>query len=83
MLLKNLEESITAKFPTSIADAAHLLGSAARSVASVGLAEAAFSIEAMAGRNDFEAIESAYPALRQDVELLAHSLTKFRNGKLN
>jgi HPt (histidine-containing phosphotransfer) domain-containing protein len=82
-LLKNLEESVISQSQAGIADAAHLLGSAARSLASSEIANAAFSIEAMAERNEFDAIEDAYHALRAEVERLGYSLTKFRNGKLN
>jgi len=79
-LLKSLEESTAAKDLKGAADTAHLLASAARSLAASRAAEMALTIEAMARRAEFEGIESACHSLRQEVEQLADQLKKFRTG---
>ena len=78
-LLKSLDESIATRSQLNAADNAHLLGSAARSLAAQRVADAAFAIEAMARRNEFEGLESRYDALSQDAERLVQALTKFRS----
>jgi HPt (histidine-containing phosphotransfer) domain-containing protein len=78
-LLRSLAKSIAAKDPNGAADSARLLGGAARNLAARRVAEMAFAIEAMARRTEFAGIESAYHALRQEVERLAEALKKFRS----
>lgn len=80
-LLRSLAKSIAAKDPSGTADSAHLLGGAARNIAAKGIAEAALTIEVMAHRNEFDSIENAYHALRQEIERLAEALKKFRGGQ--
>jgi HPt (histidine-containing phosphotransfer) domain-containing protein len=79
-LLRSLGKSISAKDLKGAADKAHLLGWAAGNLAARGVAETAFTIEAMARRTQFEGIESAYHSLRQEVERLAEVLKKFRRA---
>lgn len=79
-LLRKLAKSIASKDPKGTADTAHLLGGAARNLGATRVAETALSIEMMARRTEFAGIESAYYALRQQVERLAEALKKFRSG---
>jgi HPt (histidine-containing phosphotransfer) domain-containing protein len=78
-LLTSLRESIAARAKYNAADTAHLLGSAARGLAAQRVADAAFAIEAMVRRNEFEGIEDHYQALSQDAGRLVEVLNKFRS----
>ena len=82
-LLNSLRESIAAKNLISAADTAHLLWSAARSLSSPGVAEAASALEIMARGKELENIDGAYHALRQEIRRLMDDLAEFRGGDLN
>lgn len=78
-LLKSLGESIAARSQLSAADTAHLLSSAARSLFAKQVADAAFTIETMANRNEFEGIGRHYDVLSQEAGRLVEALTTFRS----
>jgi HPt (histidine-containing phosphotransfer) domain-containing protein len=82
-LLKSLGESIAAKNLFSVADTAHLLWSAARSLSAPGVAEAALALETMARRNEINNIDSAYHALQQEAGRLGMVLPISEAGGLN
>ena len=74
ILLKNLEDSVTAKNSFPLADTAELLGRAAGNLAATRVAEAAFVVETMARRSDLDGIGSACHALRQEAQRLLDAL---------
>jgi HPt (histidine-containing phosphotransfer) domain-containing protein len=78
-LMDTLKESISTKNLPSVADAAHLLWSAARSVVAPRVVEAALALETMARRNEIEDIDNACYRLRQEAELLIEALVDFRS----
>jgi hypothetical protein len=80
-LLRSLGKSINAKDLNGAADTANLLGWAAGNLAATGVAETASAVEVMARRNEFGDIESAYHALRREVERLGEALKRFRSGQ--
>jgi HPt (histidine-containing phosphotransfer) domain-containing protein len=80
-LQNDLEQSIAAKNYFRVADAAHLLGRAARNIAATKVMEAALVIEMMARRKEFDDIDNAFYALRKEGGQLLDALADFRNGR--
>ena len=80
-LLKSLEESIASKNFASAADAARLMGRAARNLAATGVAEAALAVETMALHSELDDIGNAFHALRQEAGQLLDTLADFRSGR--
>ena len=80
-LQNSLEESIAGKNYFRVADTAHLLGRAARNLAATKVMEAALAIEMMARRKEFDDIDNALYALRQEGGQLLDALADFRNGR--
>jgi HPt (histidine-containing phosphotransfer) domain-containing protein len=80
-LLNNFAESIADKNIFLAADAAHLLWSAARSVAAPGVVEAALALEKKARRNELDDIDHAFYALQQEAGRLMDALVDFRSGR--
>ena len=80
-LLNSLAESIATKNIFSAADAAHLLWSAARSVAAPGVVEAALALEKKALCNELDGIDHAFYALRQEAGRLMDALVDFRSAR--
>jgi len=80
-LLNSLSESVAANNFFPAADAAHLLGSAAQSLAAPRVLEAARALEIMARRNEQDDIDYAFYALRQEAVRLVDALADFRRER--
>jgi HPt (histidine-containing phosphotransfer) domain-containing protein len=80
-LQNDLEQSIAAKNYFRVADAAHMLARAARNIAATRVMEAAVAIEMMARRKEFDDIDNALYAVRQEGSQLLDALSHFRNGR--
>lgn len=81
ILLKSLEESVTAKSSFSLADTAQLLGRAAGNLAATRVTEAALVVETMARRNHLDDIGSACNVLRQEAQRLLDALGGFKRAR--
>ena len=81
ILLKSLEDSVTARNSFPLADTAQLLGRTARNLGATRVAEAALVVEMMARRSDLEDIGSACHALRQEAQRLLNALGDFKRER--
>jgi HPt (histidine-containing phosphotransfer) domain-containing protein len=80
-LENSLAESIAAKNYFRAADTARLLGRAASNLAATRVMELALAIERMARRKEFDDIDKALHALREEGSQLLDALADFRNGR--
>lgn len=81
ILLKSLEDSVTAKNSFSLADTAQLLGRAAGNLAATRVTEAALVVETMARRSNLDDIGSACNVLRQEAQHLLDALDDFKRAR--
>ena len=80
-LLNDLKQSIAAKNYLRVADAAHLLGHAARNIAATKVMKAALVIETMARRLEFDDIDNAFCTLQLEGGQLLDAVADFRRER--